>query len=104
MELRAGGALSLAPEPREEGEYTNVSVCTNTEIAQGGLADYSPWARCDYRNATSLDWFGGTAGPAPARRRAFLETRVLIRGTDESIAERGCSRSRAALRLMRPRP
>eukprot|EP00964_Phaeocystis_antarctica_P076471 scaffold47277_cov40-Phaeocystis_antarctica.AAC.1 len=29
---------------------------------------------------------------------------VNLRGTAQSIAERGCSRSRAALRLMRPRP
>eukprot|EP00964_Phaeocystis_antarctica_P011531 scaffold6383_cov41-Phaeocystis_antarctica.AAC.1 len=36
--------------------------------------------------------------------RVYHYPQRIIRGADESIAERGGSRSRAALRLMRPRP
>ena len=40
--------------------------------------------------------------PAPHKNQLLHTTH--IRGTDESIAARGCSCPRAALRLMRPRP
>ena len=73
MELRAGGALSLAPEPREEGEYTNVSVCTNTEIAPGWwLITALGRVVITVTRRVWIFWFGGTAaraagGGAPPR-------------------------------------
>ena len=61
--------------------------------------------------AHTLLAYGDHGRPNVASRKALRATKInkiyafkAVRGTVDNNAERGCSRSRAALRLMRPRP
>ena len=100
--------LELRPvPPLSPGATRSPSrTAVRAERAEKKTSRFKPFTLCHQqgcypRAGGGCGCVGGSRGSPVVKSKH--SRRLKIRGADESIAQRECSRSRAALRLMRPR-